>query len=306
MALADVVRHPLHLEVRSNAILRDMKPRDFAQYSTVFGLDGLEIMSARWVEHSFAPHIHDFYAVSLNYGGRGAFHCRHALRDAAPGTCNLIAPGELHTGHATSADGWIYRNLHLETPLMTTLLRGLDRQRPLEVRFKLPLVNDPVLAGRLAYAFASLNESNSLLQNESLLLSVVARLATDHFVPGQPLREPGREPAAVRRIREWLDAHPEQNVSLHSLADIAGLSPYYLVRVFRKHVGIPPHQYQKNIRVLKARKLLASGAAIAEVAYLAGFCDQSHLNRCFKTALGVTPGKYATCASRRSTRQYWS
>jgi len=83
--------HPLHVEVRSNAILREMKPRDFAQYSTVFGLDGLEIMSARWVEHSFAPHIHDFYAVSLNYGGRGSFHCRHALRDAAPGTCNLAA-----------------------------------------------------------------------------------------------------------------------------------------------------------------------------------------------------------------------
>jgi AraC-like DNA-binding protein len=280
-----------------------MKPRDFAQCSTVLGLDGLEIMSACWVEHSFAPHIHDFYAVSLNYGGRGAFHCRHVLRDAAPGTCNLIEPGELHTGHATSADGWIYRNLYVETPLMTTLLRGLDWQRPLEARFKLSLVNDPVLAGRLAHAFASLNDSNSLLQNESLLLSVVARLATDHFVPGQPLRGPGREPAAVRRIREWLDAHSEQNVSVHSLADIAGLSPYYLVRVFHEHVGIPPHQYQKNIRVLKARKLLGSGAAISEVAYLAGFCDQSHLNRCFKTVLGVTPGKYATCASRRTTRQ---
>jgi len=110
----------------------------------------------------------------------------------------------------------------------------------------------------------------------------------------------------VRRIREWLDTHPEQNVSVHSLADIAGLSPYYLVRVFHKHVGMPPHQYQKNVRVLKARKLLASGAAISEVAYRAGFYDQSHLNRCFKTALGVTPGKYATCASQRNTRQYRS
>ena len=276
-----------------------MKVRDFAQYLRVSGLDGLEVMSARWVEHSFAPHMHDFYAVSLNYGGRGAFHCRHALRDAVPGTCNLIAPGELHTGHATSGDGWIYRNLYIDTPLMTALLRDLDWQMPLEVRFGLPLVNDAVLAGRLAYAFTSLNESNSLLRNESLLLSVVTRLATDHFVQGQSLREPGREPAAVRRIREWLDAHPEQNVSVHSLADIAGLSPYYLVRVFHKHVGIPPHQYQKNVRVLKARKLLAAGATISDAAYIAGFCDQSHLNRCFKTTLGITPGQYMTCSSQR-------
>jgi AraC-like DNA-binding protein len=244
--------------------------------------------------------MHDFYAVSLNYGGRGAFHCRHALRDAVPGTCNLIAPGELHTGHATSGDGWIYRNLYIDAHLMTALLHDLDWQNPLEVKFKLPLVNDDVLAGRLAFAFASLKEANSLLQNESLLLSVVARLATDHFVQRQSLRELGREPAAVRRIREWLDAHPEQNVSVHSLADIAGLSPYYLVRVFHKYVGVPPHQYQKNVRVLKARKLLAAGETISEVAYRAGFCDQSHLNRCFKTTLGVTPGKYAACGSQRS------
>jgi len=283
-----------------------MRPADFAQYSTVSGLDGLEIMSARWVEHSFTPHIHDFYAVSLNYAGRGAFHCRRALRDAAPGTCNLIAPGELHTGFATSEDGWIYRNLYIETRLMTKLLDGLDRQRPMDVRFKSPLVNDTVLSTRLARVFAGLSASNALLHNESLLLSVTARLATDHFVPCQSLREPGREPAAVRRIREWLGAHPEQNVSVHSLSDIAGLSPYYLVRVFHKHVGIPPHQYQKNLRVLKARKLLARGAAISEVAYLAGFCDQSHLNRCFKTTLGVTPGKYATGSPQRQLRDHRS
>jgi AraC-like DNA-binding protein len=283
-----------------------MKTRDFVQYSAVPGLDGLEIMNARWVEHSFAPHMHDFYAVSLNYGGRGAFHCRHALRDAAPGTCNLIAPGELHTGNATSEDGWIYRNLYIERPLMATLLNDLDWPKPLDVISKSPLVNDSILATRLGRIFAAVNGPASLLHNESLLLSVVARLVTDHFVPGQLLREPGRERAAVRRIREWLDAHPEQNVSVHSLAGMAGLSPYYLVRAFHKDVGIPPHQYQKNVRVLKARKLLASGAAISEVAYLAGFCDQSHLNRCFKTTLGVTPGKYAIRGAQRPARAYSS
>src|SRR4030095_79840 len=138
--------------------LREMKTRDFAEYSRCFGLDGLEVMSARGVEHSFAPHMHDFYAVSLNYGGRGAFDCRRELLDAAPGTCNLIAPGELHTGHATSADGWIYRNLYIETPLMNTLLRSLEWQGPLDVKFKFPFVRDTILAARLAHVFGSVRE----------------------------------------------------------------------------------------------------------------------------------------------------
>jgi AraC-like DNA-binding protein len=273
--------------------LQEVKTGDFAQYYRCFGLEGLEVMCARWVEHSFAPHMHDFYAVSLNYGGRGAFDCRRELRDAAPGTCSLIAPGELHTGHATSDEGWIYRNLYIETPLMATLLRSLDWQGPLDVNFKLPLVRDTILAARLAHVFASLTESNSLLQNESLLLSVLARLITDHLVPGHSLSDAGREHAAILRVRDWLDANSEQNVSIHSLAALAGLSPYYLVRAFHKRVGIPPHKYQTIVRINRARKLLTSGAVISEVAHRAGFCDQSHLNRCFKRILGVTPGAYA-------------
>ena len=275
-----------------------MRTGEFAQYSRCFGLDGLEVMSARWMEHSFAPHMHDFYAVSLNYGGRGAFDCRSELRDAVPGTCSLIAPGEVHTGHATSGEGWIYRNLYIETSLMAALLRSLDWQGPLDVEFIFPLVRDTILAARLANVFASLTESNSLLQNESLLLSVVARLITDHFVSGRALSDAGREHAAVRRVKDWLDANSEQNVSIYSLAGLAALSPYYLVRAFHRHVGVPPHKYQTIVRINRARKLLNSGAAISEVAYRAGFCDQSHLNRCFKRALGVTPGAYAAiCAS---------
>lgn len=277
---------------------RKMKARDFAQYSRCFGLDGLEVMSARWVEHSFAPHMHDRYAVSLNYGGRGAFDCRNEIRDAAPGTCSLIAPGEVHTGHATSRDGWIYRNLYIEVPLMATLLRSLEWQGPLDVRFKSPLVRDTVLAARLGRAFDSLKEASSLLQNESLLLSVVAHLLSDHFVPGRAHRDAGTEHVAVRQIKEWLDANSEQNVSIQALARLVGLSPYYLVRAFHKHVGIPPHKYQAVVRINRARKLLTSGATISEAACRAGFCDQSHLNRCFKGALGVTPGEYIARSKR--------
>ena len=97
------------------------------------------------------------------------------------------------------------------------------------------------------------------MQNESLLLSVVARLITDHFVRGHPIGDAGREHAAVTRVKEWLDANFEKHVSIRSLADLAGLSPYYLVRAFHRDVGVPPHRYQTIVRVNRARKLLAVG-----------------------------------------------
>jgi transcriptional regulator GlxA family with amidase domain len=136
-----------------------------------------------------------------------------------------------------------------------------------------------------------------------VLLSVFARLITHHFLPTRTVRDPQREHVAIVRVKDWIDANYEQNVSIQFLAGLAGLSPYYLVRAFHKEIGIPPHKYQTVVRINRARKLLSLGIAISEVAVRTGFCDQSHLNRCFKKTLGVTPGKYVACSANRSSSQ---
>ncbi len=66
----------------------------------------------------------------------------------------------------------------------------------------------------------------------------------------------------------------------------------HLVRTFHQHVGIPPHEYMVQLRLERARSMLATGAPAAEAAHHAGFADQSHLHRHFKRVIGVTPGKY--------------
>jgi AraC-like ligand binding domain len=104
--------------------------QDFVDFSRRDDFDGLEVMRARWVRHSFQVHAHDFYNVALNYRGGGAFDCRGAQRDAVPGTCNLMAPGELHTGRATSEVGWIYRSLHLSPQLFVDRTIEAARRAP--------------------------------------------------------------------------------------------------------------------------------------------------------------------------------
>jgi AraC-like DNA-binding protein len=213
--------------------------------------------------------------------------------DAAPGTCNLIAPGELHTGRSACRSGWIYRNLYVETHLMTRLLpepqlarlRGCPVQTAARERSCFGLTADAHLCQPRRVQFTAAKRNFAVVGGGTF--------GTDHLVPGHSLRHPGRERPAVRRVKDWLDAHPEQNVSVQALAELASLSAYHLVRVFHQQVGTPPHKYQTIVRVLRARKLLTSGATIAQVAYSTGFCDQSHLTNCFKRTLGVTPGTYA-------------
>ncbi|HEY9645506.1 MAG TPA: AraC family transcriptional regulator, partial [Chroococcidiopsis sp.] len=93
-------------------------------------------------------------------------------------------------------------------------------------------------------------------------------------------------------VRAYLEAHYAEPVSIDHLATLAGLSPYYLIRSFRQQVGLSPHSYQLQWQLRQAKRSLHSPAPLSDIAIATGFYDQSHLNRHFKRAFGITPGQY--------------
>ena len=76
------------------------------------------------------------------------------------------------------------------------------------------------------------------------------------------------------------------------MATYVGLSPWHFLREFKKYTGLPPHSWLVQVRLQKARQLLKQGQSIAMTAQNSGFSDQSHFNRHFKKAVGVTPSQY--------------
>jgi AraC-like DNA-binding protein len=102
----------------------------------------------------------------------------------------------------------------------------------------------------------------------------------------------GLERRAVKRACEYLAEHYSENVSLEKLACIANLSPFHFNRVFSEQLGLPPHAFQTQLRVLRAQKLLRQGYSISSVAAETGFADQSHFTRQFKRLTIITPGQF--------------
>jgi len=105
-------------------------------------------------------------------------------------------------------------------------------------------------------------------------------------------KKPSRRSAAVRKVAEYIQQNSTERIMLQELAALANLSPCRFATVFRREIGLPPHRYLCHVRVQHAIVLLRSGVPLAMAASEAGFFDQSHFSRHFKTICGVTPGKY--------------
>ncbi|GCE21505.1 helix-turn-helix domain-containing protein [Dictyobacter kobayashii] len=94
----------------------------------------------------------------------------------------------------------------------------------------------------------------------------------------------------IKRVRDYIQAHLAQDLSLAVLAQQTGFSPYHFARLFRQATGTSPHQFVMQQQIERARDLLQEAdMPLAQVALASGFANQSHLTQAFKRYLGQTP-----------------
>ena len=143
--------------------------------------------------------------------------------------------------------------------------------------------------------FHVLSEKNvSLLERSTALFDMLTALIQRHAdVRIADARTRPKYHSKVRETRDYLDAYAEHEVRLEHLADLAELSPSYLLRTFKRETGLTPHAYQLQRRIERAKGLLAQGEAPTQVALTVGFYDQSHLGKHFKRFVGVTPAQFS-------------
>lgn len=104
----------------------------------------------------------------------------------------------------------------------------------------------------------------------------------------------GRSAAALVLPQQVLD----QELAVGALAKQLGYSTDGFIRAFRRRFGMTPAAYRVAQRLASARAELKQGSAVADVAYAAGFADQSHFGRLFRRAYGATPAAYRSAFVR--------
>jgi AraC-like DNA-binding protein len=264
-----------------------------ATYWRARDLGDLELLRAHYITFSYAPHAHEGYAIGVIEEGAERFEYRHSSYVVPAGAIALINPGEPHTGAAATPDGWRYRMLYPEVGLLQRAASELSGRRRDVPFFAEPVMSDPALAKKLLGLHAMIETSTDPLERESQMLGVFAMLVERHADTLHLAATIKAEPISVRRVRTYLEEHASEPITLAELAALSSTSAYHLLRTFHAATGLPPHAYLTQIRIGRAKHLLAQGYTPTEVATLVGFYDQSHLTRHFKRTVGVPPAQYA-------------
>jgi AraC family transcriptional regulator len=119
--------------------------------------------------------------------------------------------------------------------------------------------------------------------------------ALDH----RPTEREGGDSRALRIAREVIEANSQKPMRLGAVARQAGVTAPYLARLFRRRLGRTMGEYLRSLRARRAAALLASSpVALADIAVVTGFADQSHLCRVFKAEYGMSPLRYRHLAQR--------
>jgi AraC-like DNA-binding protein len=282
---------------------------DWARYWRA-GSVPVEAMHAHFSAHVYHRHSHESCSFGVTETGAQAFTCRHGRHVSGRGMVMAFNPDDPHDGHAADGGGFTYRMVHIWPELLASLTGT-----PLPL-FRSPLIEDPAVAAavrRLHLVLTGTDHETSELERYERLTGT-ARLLVRHASGREPAGNgedrSGTDPRVAARVRELIRASVGDmstgepgpgglragELTADDLAAAAGCSRYAAYRAFTQAYGLAPSDYQRQLRVQSARRLLGAGVAPARAAAEAGFADQAHLTRWFRRYYGVTPGAYRAAA----------
>jgi AraC family transcriptional regulator len=155
--------------------------------------------------------------------------------------------------------------------------------------------NEDLLVQHIGLALLAESDSETpsgRLYADSLIQTLILHLLKNYSTAGaiQESSGGGLSGYKLRRVREFINANLEEDLSLAEIAAVADLSQFHFARAFRKSTGLTPQQYLMQQRIERAKQLLAKDdLPIVEISLRTGFKNQSHFTTLFRKFTKLTP-----------------
>jgi AraC family transcriptional regulator len=195
------------------------------------------------------------------------------------------------------------QSLHMYFPARHFSAEGLGidagNSAPGSLRYQRSF-QDPVVA-EIAFAIVSemrTQTAGGRLLAETLSASLAARLVHSHsgLSPDKDLEQisqQGLDRRRLTRVKEYIAANLEGDLTIAQLAKVACLSQFHFARSFKTAVGQSPHQYVSAHRLERAKEMLMRGdQPLLDIAIALNFSSQANFTRAFRIGTGMTPGQF--------------
>lgn len=231
---------------------------------------GMELVLANNAERRYPWHIHArHWTAGMVFSGAAVLETKEGVRPLNKGEYFIVRPCEAHRLNIKL--GSVFATICIDASKAPFLL-----PESLEAKLQIFQMAHPQTKAASPHTTAQLKILGQLL------LSQAAR----------PHNQTCSGEASVQKVLHLLTENSETPVSIPEMAAIAGYSPWYFLRCFRKETGMTPHAFQLACRLRRTRLLLRKKTAAAEAAISAGFADQSHMHKVFKQHHGLTPRQF--------------
>lgn len=278
---------PTHVRVRPTSL--NCVPMKYLQTGAFFGetrkvANAGHLVLTQVDYPSGAPgagwHYHEHAFFSLVLEGRMSDGTRDSSIECQRGTLLYLPSQEPHRNRHMGAR---LKTLFLEVRDTWFAANGLREETLRRVRH----IQDPRIAifVRQLHREAIGRLPNSDLVVDGLLTRIVASLAGE-----MPATKASN--TLTQRIKDVLHSSTD-DLSLTGMARELNVHPVYLSRYFTRHVGCGFREYLRVARMERSLALMHDATlSLTDIAFAAGFADQSHFSRCFRTAFGETPSEY--------------
>jgi AraC family transcriptional regulator len=186
----------------------------------------------------------------------------------------------------------------LSIPVSNTALAAASEGTDGEVELR---GADRVLDARVSALLAALNAEriagfpNGRLFSDSIEQALAIALVDGYAVRDRVVRtyQGGLGAARLRRVKDFIHAQLEDELTLNDMAQSVGLSTSHFSEMFRKSTGETPHQFVLRSRTERAKEILRKGELrVLDVAVACGFKTQQHFARVFRQLWGASPTEY--------------
>ena len=235
-------------------------------------------------------HVHEEFALGVI--GCGSMHgfIDGQHRTINKNTIMTINPDTAHSNWASGEDTYWHTAIYLSESYLSNISKENFNSK--DIFFKSGLFEDEKVANEFLYLTLCYEKKEvSELDYECKLIDLLNKILLRNSKVKEQIKL-SKHDLIILKAKEIMNDKLSDNLTLDDIAIELGISKYHFLRLFKEQTHFSPHSYLMLKRLEKAKQFLKKGHKIIDVAFECGFNDQSHLNKRFKSFVGITAKEY--------------